>query len=226
MANNSYQNLMPKETFDQTLENIEALAKVFFAGYRVSKQADVKLQKEILSYIEHIETDILNTMAFAYKAGTFDSFLCKFHGYTTEIKYAVYHVINDPKFKWYIKLFKTEAIQLKFEAVDFALDSLQYRNSQSDTKKREDTAKGGKISTRESKALMQILSNRIEQTGDTNIKSLWDWLERESPILTADGHEIEINSENMTIQEDDRDAIKFSSFRRYVTKAKNKIRSN
>jgi len=214
MTDNTYQELMPKNTFDQTLENIEALAKVFFETYQTSRQIDVGLQKETLQYIGYIEKDVLDTMSLAYKSGTFDSYLQRFYEYSTNINYAIYNVINGPKFDLYFKLFKQEATLLKFEAVDFALDSLRYRQNLSALKKSKDSAKGGKSSSPEWKHLKLVIKNIISEVGIVKPDEILKYIKKHQ--LLGDGF-YGNRAEGLRQNEH---AIAYKTFQNYVTSCK------
>jgi len=151
--------LIPKDRFDEILQEIADLSELFFEDFRTRKQVNETLQRYILNYIDIIEKDVLNAMESAYKPGTFDVRLSKFFGYSCDIKYAIYHVINEPKFSYYFKEFEREAAELKSEAIQFAYDCLMSINAEAEQKKRAAAAKGGKASSREWKELKEAIAS-------------------------------------------------------------------
>lgn len=120
--------LMPKVTFDQFLNNARDEADVFFDTYnKHSHKIDIALQECILSEIKAIEDDVINSLLRSYHHDTVSRLINEFGVFATHIKYAIHHVINEVKFRYYFGLFKDEAIRLKFEAIDMALSSLDYQ---------------------------------------------------------------------------------------------------
>lgn len=119
--------LMPKGTFDQFFENIEHLSDLFFRELKQPKYKNtVELKNEIFFHIDSIEKDVYNRHVKAYKAGTFDNYLHKFHEYARNIEYEIQYTLNETKFKYYYKKFKSEAYQLKDDTSSFMLESYEY----------------------------------------------------------------------------------------------------
>ena len=58
--------LIPKHKFDEYLEQIEALAEIYFDEFLKKKVIDEDLKREILYLIEVIDKDVFASLSTAY----------------------------------------------------------------------------------------------------------------------------------------------------------------
>lgn len=184
MPQPSERYLIPMDQFQDIIGEIGDLSDLFFEEYHEAHNIDESLKSTIVAYINGIEKDVISAMEQAYKAGSWYRETNKFHGYCTDMKYAICHVVNEPKFKWYFGEFKEAALALKSEAVQTAYEAVTYRNHQQTEKKRRDCAKAGRSSTKRWNELEAAVLKAIS-AGHTAPDSILRYIARHN--LMGDG---------------------------------------
>lgn len=174
----SCKELMPIVNFEQCLENIEQLAEIYFRDYK-TKDCD-RIRQQILSIIDMVEDDVYNSVSASYSETTVSMLMVKFYGYSLDIKYAVVHVVNDPKYKYYYKLFKGEAIKLKHESNEALLEIIKRKVAPFESRKNK--IKAGQ-SDKFNRVIQAAINDIVEDHPGINMNGLWLKLKKFTPDI-------------------------------------------